>query len=254
LLVDNSGTGNANPAKLTIKKRHLASGESKKFNFKAIPFRDIDWNNRTHIQQIREWRATIFRQNHFSTKKVYVWFTPAEDAWLMLHHRKIRAAIEAGHDVKILGPALIAEAFNAFFSGKVYLDETGNDMAPRPPREADSIRGKFSQRVGKLAEYRKATAKLVEGKKGGKVYMPGITEEELKAYQEDGTVGVDDLGENEKLDIVTETGNGKKTSPKRKREEKDDGEKEAKRVKQMEDGNGEPVGKPVNDVAAEKET
>jgi hypothetical protein len=79
----------------------------------------------------------------------------------MLYHRKVRAAIEAGHDVKTPGPTSITKPFNAWFAGKVFEHDTGNDMAPRPARDAASLRGKLQQMVGKMAEYRKVTARGV---------------------------------------------------------------------------------------------
>jgi hypothetical protein len=231
---DSPRTGNKSSSKLVIKIRNIKSKKITKFSFKTIASADIDWNSRAHIQQIIDWRATIFRQNHFIIKKTYTWFTPVEDAWLMLHLRKVRAAIEAGHDVKTPGPTIIMEAFNAFFAGKVFKDEAGNAMAPRPARDAESIRSKVSQRVGKLAEYRKVTAKLLRGKKTGKVYMPVIAEEELRQYQENGTVVVDDpedANKNAALVFVDEGREYRNLAPKRKREVKDGGEEEAKRVK-----------------------
>jgi hypothetical protein len=107
-------------------------------------------------------------------------------------------------------------------------------MAPRPARDGESIRGKFSQRVGKLAEYRKVTVKLLEGKKTGKLYMPIITEEELKQYQEHGTVVVDDPGDSSKNAALVFFDEGRKhgsLAPKRKRKLEHGGEQEAERVK-----------------------
>jgi hypothetical protein len=231
---DSPRTGNKTPDKLHIRIWHIITGQNVKFSFKGMPHEDINWNNRSHIQQIINWRTTIFLQRHFNTKKAHVNYSPVEDAWLMLHHRKIRGAIEAGHELKTPGPTLIVEAFNAFFRGKVFTDEAG-DVVTVPVREYESIRGKFGQRKGELANYRRVTSKLMEGRKGGMLYMPIITREDLEAFQDHGTVVVDDPRDASK-NAVVESGKSRKASPKRKREEGDGGEMDVKRAKQEDSG------------------
>ncbi|KAF1828657.1 hypothetical protein BDW02DRAFT_478134, partial [Decorospora gaudefroyi] len=70
-----------------------------------------------------------------------------EEAWIMLHHAKVRAVIEAGHNIKIPGPVPVMEAFNTYFAGKVFKDEMGEGvLPPRPTRDLHSIRGKLGNR------------------------------------------------------------------------------------------------------------
>jgi hypothetical protein len=166
-----------------------------------------------------------------------VMYTPLEDAWMTLFHRKLRATIEAGHAIKLPGPVSVMEVFNTFFQGKVLKDANGHGLGTRTARDVISIRGKLDGRVSTIAKERRLMRGLVDGQAGGLLYIPVVTEEELKKFQEDGTVVVDDpteVGKNAALDAE-----GKKSgrsSPKRKRDEKDAGQKVAKKPKRATSG------------------
>lgn len=77
---------------------------------------------------------------------------------------------------------------------------------------------------------RDAMRKMAEGKKGGVMYVPVIGEREFEQYKVDGTVVVDDPGEEGK-NVAAEADGSRPGSPKRKRDEKDGEGGKEKRVK-----------------------
>lgn len=121
-------------------------------------------------------------------KPAKAFFHPEEDAWLLLFHTKVKAAAEAGRNIKLPGPPAVLRVFNSFFEGRVMKDERGDDLPPRRSREETSLRGKVSKMHSKIWKLRDVTRKLLEGKRGGAVYVPEITEEELRQYRIDGSV------------------------------------------------------------------
>lgn len=123
-------------------------------------------------------------------KQIKAFFHPEEDAWLLLFHSKIKVAAEAGHNIKLPGPSAVLVAFNAFFEGRVLKDERGRDLPSRQAREENSMKGKITKTRSKIWLLRDVTRKLLEGKKGGTVFVPAITEEELKQYQISGGVSL----------------------------------------------------------------
>jgi hypothetical protein len=86
------------------------------------------------------------------------------------------------------GPAAITTAFNAFFEGRVLKDGHGSDLPPREARGERSIKGKMAKVHTRIWHLRDVTRGLLEGKRGGVAYVPGITEDELERYRQDGTI------------------------------------------------------------------
>lgn len=115
-------------------------------------------------------------------------FHPDEHDWLVLFHEKIRAAAETGCHIKLSGPGPITHAFNSSFGGCILKDGFGQDLPPREDRMELSIRNKIIKPNTKIWELRDATRKLLYGKRGGEVYVPEVSEEELRQYRADGTM------------------------------------------------------------------
>ncbi|KAI4677300.1 uncharacterized protein J4E88_007108 [Alternaria novae-zelandiae] len=232
--IDAPRTGNKSVHKLTIKLHNNVTGESKTVTYTDVEEDDIDWKSKPQIVAITQWRTNVFKQHGIGTKKAAYPYTPLEDAWMTLFHRKLRATIDAGHVIKIPGPVSVMEAFNAFFEGKVLKDANGADAPSRPQRDVSSIRGKLDGRVSKVAAERKNMRGLLEGKTGGVLFVPNVTEDELRKFQVDESVAVNDpteVGKNAALDA--EGKKSRRPSPKRKRDENDAGDMLAKKTKQI---------------------
>jgi len=232
--IDAPRTGNKSVHKLTIKLHNNVTGESKTVTYTDVEQDDIDWKSKPQIVAITQWRTDVFKQHGIGTKKAAYPYTPLEDAWMTLFHRKLRATIDAGHVIKIPGPVSVMEAFNAFFDGKVLKDANGADAPSRPQRDVSSIRGKLDGRVSKVATERKNMRGLLEGKTGGVLFVPNVTEDELRQFQVDESVAVDDpteVGKNAALDA--EGKKSRRPSPKRKRDENDAGDTMARKTKRI---------------------
>lgn len=121
-------------------------------------------------------------------KKAKALYHPDENAWLLLLHKKVKAAVEAGRKIRVPGPVPLTLAFNAFFEGRVLQDERGMDLPPREAREEASIKAKIVKAQTGIWKLRDITRKLLESKRYEEVYVPGITAEELRRYKMDGTV------------------------------------------------------------------
>jgi hypothetical protein len=161
-----------------------------------------------------------------NVKRSHKIYLPIEEAWLILFHKKIKLVVEAGHNVKLAGPFATMERFNEFFAGKVLRDPGGENLPPRGAREEISMKGKLYHVKSGIKALRDVIRKLTEGKHGGAMYVPVITEEELHKYQEKGTVVMDDPDEADKSMAAT------LSLPNRKRRIVDvEGSKE-KRIKQ----------------------
>lgn len=217
--IDAPRTGNKSVHKLTIKLRNNATGESKTITYTDVEHDDIDWKSKPQIVAITQWRTDVFRGHGIDTKKATYPYTPLEDAWMTLFHRKLRATIDAGHVIKLPGPVPVMDAFNTFFEGKVLKDANGADAPSRPQRDVSSIRGKLDGRVSRVATERKNMRGTLGGKTGGVLFVPDVTEDELRKFQVEGLVAVDnptEAGKNAALDV-----DGKKSrrpSPKRKQD------------------------------------
>lgn len=144
---------------------------------------------------------------------------PIEDSYILLLYKKVLSAAERGHAIRAPGPTPLTEAFNNFFVGKVI----AHDLPACEPRREPSIKSHLQQSTGDLKAMRDTTRVLLVGKKGGPLYVPVITQEELEAFMADGTVQPDDPNDEAKNDAK---------SPKRKREVKDVVGADTKRTKQ----------------------
>jgi hypothetical protein len=224
-IADTARIGQAEPEKLTIQLRNSATGEVVTYKLTTLSPHSINWTDKAHIQEISRWRTTIFRQHDIPPRRHNIAYLPEEVDYLLLLFKKIKAVVEAGHNVKIPGGVPITEEFNKFFVGKVLKDEHGADLPPREMREVLSIHSKLYHTNSGIPALRTVIRKLMETRHGGDVYVPIITEEELRRYQEDGTVELDDP-QDEKKNASKAPG-----SPKRKREMKDAVDEEVKRIK-----------------------
>lgn len=230
--VDAPRTGNVSPHKLTIKLRNTMTDERKTLTYTEVKHDEVDWKSKQQIATIITWRTGIFHEHGINTKKNVLMYTPLEDAWMALFHRKLRATIEAGHIIKLPGPSNIMVPFNAYFEGKTLKDTNGEAVGPRPARDATSIRGKLDGRANKIAKMRKEMRGLLPTDNGGPIFIPTITEEELLRIQKDGSVAVEVPKEASKDASSGSDGKGsRKSSPKRKRERGDAGEQDGKKAK-----------------------
>jgi hypothetical protein len=214
---------NPAPEKLTILIRHKETDVEETFTFSNG---SVHWSDKSQIAELAKWRTQTFRSRGIMVRRANNMFQPAEDAWMMLLHLKLKGVVEAGHNIKLAGPTYIVEAFNNFFEDKVLPDCDG---VPCEARDETSIKGRLGHEKTGVRPMREAMRNLLEGKKGGALYVPVITEGELAVYRKDGTVVVDDPGEEGKNAVVVV-----KASPKekRKRDGKDvGGGEEKKRVK-----------------------
>jgi hypothetical protein len=224
-IADTARIGQAEPEKLTIHLRNSATGEVVTHKLATLSPHFINWTDKAHIQEISKWRTSIFRQHDIPSRRHNIAYLPEEVDYLLLLFKKIKAVVEAGHNVKIPGGVPITEEFNKFFVGKVLKDEHGADLPPREMREVLSIHSKLYHANSGIPALRMVIRKLMETRHGGIVYVPIITEEELQKYREDGTVELDDP-QDEKKNASKAPG-----SPKRKREIKDAVNEEVKRIK-----------------------
>ncbi|KAH8642401.1 hypothetical protein IG631_05343 [Alternaria alternata] len=230
--VDAPRTGNVSPHKLTIKLRNTMTDERKIVTYTEVKHDEVDWKSKQQIAAITRWRTSVFHEHGISTKKNVLMYTPLEDAWMTLFHRKLRATIEAGHIIKLPGPTNIMVPFNAYFEGKTLKDTNGEAVGPRPARDAISIRGKLDGRASKIAKMRREMRGLLPTDNGGPIFIPTITEEELLRFQNDGWVAVEVPKEASKDASSGSDGKGSsKSSPKRKREKGNAGEQDGKKAK-----------------------
>ena len=230
--VDAPRTGNVSPHKLTIKLRNTMTDERKTVTYTEVKHDEVDRKSKQQIAAITRWRTGVFHEHGINTKKNVLMYTPLEDAWMTLFHRKLRATIEADHMIKLPGPSNIMVPFNAYFEGKTLKDTNGGAVGPRPARDATSIRGKLDGRASKIAEMRKEMRGFLPADNGGPIFIPSITEEELLRFQKDGSVAVEVPKEASKDASSGSDGKGsRKSSPKRKREKGDAGEQDGKKAK-----------------------
>jgi hypothetical protein len=173
---------------------------------------------------------TVHRHNEEShkpnVKRAHKMYLPIEEAWLTLFHKKTKLVVEAGHNVKLAGPTTIMDRFNDFFLGKVLQGPGGEDLPLRGARDEISMKGKLYHVNSGIKPLRDVIRKLTEGKHGGVMCVPAITEYELQQYQEKGTVDMDDPAD------ADETAAMANSLPKRKREIVEVESMDEKRVKQ----------------------
>lgn len=210
--------GRVSPKKLKIKLRDVKTLKEKVERFENTELDPIDWNEPNHIQQIAKWRNQIFRRYSFTLEGPISDFVPEETAWLLLAHKKMKATVEAGFAIKIPGGAAISHAFNDFFEGKVLKDKHGVDLPPRQPRQVKSLTSKLTRPNHQPRKTRDIIRKLLEGRTGGVLYIPVITQEDLRRYCEDGTFDTEDPNDESKNAAI----NPRPSSPKRKRGTEDE--------------------------------
>lgn len=179
------------PNKLKIHLIHKTSKEEKISFFKKIKKDEIDWNNNAHIRAISTWRRQYFRRNAFARKKANVIYMPDEEAFLLLMYQKIKATAAGPVAIQAPGPALVLEAFNSFFTSKIIQDKQGKSLPPRAPRDEKSFSAKLNRTSTALLKLREEIKTILQGKTGGEVFVPVITEDEIRQYIEHGTA-VDD--------------------------------------------------------------
>jgi hypothetical protein len=218
--------GQPAPEKLTIRLRQIETCKVEIHTFQKLSHHFIDWSSKSHIREITKWWYHVLRRRGIHLKRSHTPYIPDEEAWLSLFHKKVKLVNEAGHNIQLPGPVPTMEAFNEFFLGKVLQDFDGEDLSPRGVRDEISIKGKLYHDNSGIRPIRNVMRKLLEGKHGGMLYVPIITEAELKQYREDGTVVVDDPGDAKKNAMLT------RSPPKRKRGVRDAGGSDEKRVKQ----------------------
>jgi hypothetical protein len=159
-------------------------------------------------------------------KRTHTPYLPEEEAWLILLHKKLKLVIEAGYNIRFLGPTSVMDSFNEFFLGKVLQGADGWEQPPREARDEISIKGKLYHVNSGIKPMRDVMRKLVEGKHGGTLYVPIITEDELKQYRENCTIAMDDPKDLEQNAALVHS------SLKRKRGTRDADGSDGKRVKQ----------------------
>ncbi|KAH7093386.1 hypothetical protein FB567DRAFT_587820 [Paraphoma chrysanthemicola] len=208
--------GQPAPEKLTIRLRRKDSGETETHIFQN-PSTSIDWNDKKDIEEVSTWRSQVFRSRGFIIVKSSNYWLPIETSWLILFHKKVKGVIEAGHLVKLPGPAFVVDAFNDFFEGKILQDAAGADLPAREARDEISLKAKLAQHSSGIKPMRDTMRKLLEGRSGAMVYVPKITEGEFDRYLQDGTVLIDNAVEVDRPSSQPRL----RASPKRKREIKD---------------------------------
>ncbi|KAF2029544.1 hypothetical protein EK21DRAFT_89639 [Setomelanomma holmii] len=196
-LVDGSAepprVGQATPEKLTIRIRNKETEEIETHVFQVISPHFFDWNNKAHVQEVAKWRSQVFQRRGFVLKRVMNMWSPEETAWMVLLHQKIKGTIEAGNIVKLVGPAFLVDAYNAFWEGKVLQDSDSEDLPAREAHDDVSVKAKLL--TDGIKPMRDTMRKLLESKSSGHVYVPKITEDELNQSRENGTVVIDDAAE-----------------------------------------------------------
>lgn len=174
--IDAPRLGRPAPQKLTLTLQHKDTTATETHTFAALPHASIDWSSKAHIASISTWRIQILRRRGFPLKNPSNMFRPAEAACILLFHLKLCGALEAGHNIKYPGPSGVTAEFNNFFVGKVLPDTD----TPRKARDETSIKGKLGHVKSGIHPIRDVMRKMVEGKKGGVMYVPVISEEEFK--------------------------------------------------------------------------
>ncbi|KAF2791944.1 hypothetical protein K505DRAFT_363366 [Melanomma pulvis-pyrius CBS 109.77] len=181
------------PNKLKIHLIHKTSKEETISFFKKIENDEIDWSNNVHIQAISTWRRQYFRRKAFPKTKTNVIYEPDEEAFLLLMHHKIKATAAGPASIQAPGPALILKAFNSFFASKIIKDKHGKSLPPRAPRDEKSFSAKLNRTSTALFKLREEIKTILQGKTGGEVFVPVITEDEIRQYREHRTAVEDEI-------------------------------------------------------------
>lgn len=136
-------SGHPAPGVLTIGLRRKVTGEIETHTFQVLSAQALDGSDRFHLTEVSRWRYNIFKRRGIPCDRVNMPYFPIEEAWLLLLHKKIKAVVEAGHNVKISTLYMIVKAFNQFFLHKILRDANGHDLLPREARDEVSLHGKI---------------------------------------------------------------------------------------------------------------
>jgi len=182
--------GQLSSAKLGVHFRHRETQQEKIFQYRVI-----DWNSEGDIRALRKWRYQKLRDHGFVTRKSTP-FTEEESAWLFLFYEKMRAALDQGHRIEMPTVRKITDAFNNFFVGKTFKNSKGIDTPPRIARTTYSVEGRIKNST--LSKLRKDVLRVIDVRNGGIVYIPIITEEELRQYCDEEVVIYDNPEDKDK--------------------------------------------------------
>lgn len=132
------------PNKLTIRLVHKKTKVEKFAQFRKMRENEIDWNNKSHIKAVSMWHRQYFRRNAFPLKKKNIAYTPDEDDFLIIMHRKIKNAASGSTRIKAPAPATILDAFNHFFAFKTRTSAYGTLIPTRKSRDEKSFNAKLN--------------------------------------------------------------------------------------------------------------
>lgn len=122
-----------------------------------------------------------------------------ETRWLLIYYTKVKLVLETGRHIQMPSDPNAYKLFNDFWEGKILQDEiTGESLPPRQVR----IRGTLhafthyprvkDELHTKAVAVRRDVVNILEGKTGGQMYVPVVTDEDIKRYGETGVVTLDD--------------------------------------------------------------
>lgn len=122
-----------------------------------------------------------------------------ETRWLLIYYTKVKLVLETGRHIQMPSDPNAYKLFNDFWEGKILQDEITKESLP--PRQA-RIRGTLhafthyprvkDELHTKAMAVRRDVVNMLEGKTGGQMYVPVVTDEDIKRYGETGVVTLDD--------------------------------------------------------------
>ncbi|KAL5421475.1 hypothetical protein PMIN04_005524 [Paraphaeosphaeria minitans] len=125
-----------------------------------------------------------------------VGFHEDEEAWFTIFHEKIKRVINSRTDIDIPIDSMVYKSFNVFFEGKVLQDADGNFFPPRVARAPSTVYNHLHTRgPAELVALRNEVSTLLGDSSGGQLYVPIVTDEEIRRYLSDGTVTLDDIND-----------------------------------------------------------
>jgi hypothetical protein len=165
--------------------RDSAVGRQKEMFFKNIPWEQIDWNNRAHIEKINSWSSQVYGRANLGSKSVHKWGAE-EDLWIGMYHLLVlKECHKRPEGVKMPKLTLTLKAFNDFFKGKTLYKYVGknNTKTPLPVRGVRQY-SSFAAKVNRLAKKIKDQVLVIHATKEGeaKPFRPLITEDLFHDY------------------------------------------------------------------------
>ncbi|KAF2654542.1 hypothetical protein K491DRAFT_693720 [Lophiostoma macrostomum CBS 122681] len=157
----------------------------KEMFFKNIPWSQINWNSRAHIEKINSWSSQVYGRANLGSKAVHKWGAE-EDLWIGLYHLLVlKECKKRNEGVKMPKLTLTLKAFNDFFQGKTLYKYVGkaNIKTALPVRGVRQY-SSFAAKVNRLAKKIKDQVLVIHATKEGeaKPYRPLITEELFHDY------------------------------------------------------------------------